>query len=144
MLLRSKFLCWGSLKKCACTEVHSAFFSATPPRTFFARDAPSLQAIDTTIQTPRLLNYGNALCIHAQRTTMIEAMLCLTCFECKLKKTLTTVERLRASLLGASFLFQNKTAQQCCLGNNNGGSGWTRTTDLTLISRSFISLNPIE
>ena len=26
----------------------------------------------------------------------------------------------------------------------NGGSGWTRTTDLTLISRSFISLKPIE
>ena len=25
----------------------------------------------------------------------------------------------------------------------NGGSGWTRTTDLTLISRSFISLNLI-
>ena len=26
----------------------------------------------------------------------------------------------------------------------SGGSGWTRTTDLTLISRSFISLKPIE
>jgi hypothetical protein len=26
----------------------------------------------------------------------------------------------------------------------NGGSGWTRTTDLTLISRQFILINPIE
>ena len=25
-----------------------------------------------------------------------------------------------------------------------GGSGWTRTTDLTLISRSFVSRNPLD
>jgi len=24
-----------------------------------------------------------------------------------------------------------------------GGSGWTRTTDLTLISRSFVFINPL-